>query len=357
MQSLWQKLRSAYVKPYDFRRLIDFRIREPISRDEGLTHFVCDIDKTYLETSFEKFGHLVKIAFEDAQAKRTVLGATEVLLELRWPRGKSITTPGVPRSLNFVSSSPPQLRGVLGDKMILDGLDWTSDTFKNQAYNLMHGRMDQLRQHVVYKAAAILQVFQQAGPNSRFYLIGDNAESDAFIYLGVSLFVAGSMSPHGFQQYLQTGGVDKDSAKKIVQSFEALPAINVCGIFIRRLSGHELAPISPIIGAITLFEDYFDLALAFMRRGVMGAESLWPLLKVFHNQFGMSDQRIRELLRIHFDIACDVNFDVQTLKPYIENCQKEIAANVQTIEPVHVLLSSYSEENIIEAADHWVRKH
>ena len=118
-------------------RLISSRFFEdPASWTEW--QVFCDLDKTYLETDFESLLAMAKIPFEEAFDKRTVFGATEVLTELR--THLLFTETGRKTTLHFVSSSPPQLRNVLEYKLSFDGLDWSSDSFKNQMRNFRLGR-------------------------------------------------------------------------------------------------------------------------------------------------------------------------------------------------------------------------
>ena len=98
-------------------KLIDHRAREPFPDQAGLAHVVCDIDKTYLETEFESLTRVASIAFESATDKITVTGATDVLLAVRWGAMEAPLSDDWPRPLHFVSSSPPQLRAVLEEKL------------------------------------------------------------------------------------------------------------------------------------------------------------------------------------------------------------------------------------------------
>ena len=145
---------------YNFRKLIDRR--QVKDKTLSTKQIICDIDKTYLETNFESVLKLVQIPFEDATDKITVSGANEVLKACRW--GLCEKDPNAhPVALHFISSSPPQLRQVLTEKLMLDFLDWDSDTFKNQAYNIKKGRMDLLNNSIRAAMNAALCIGMRSG--------------------------------------------------------------------------------------------------------------------------------------------------------------------------------------------------
>ena len=166
----WSKLKPS--RPYKLDKLIDRRVLTPFDGHAGI-HIICDIDKTYLETEFDSLLDIAKVAIQDAADKVTVVGSTPVLIAARWGTAEArVATAGSaaeawklaePNHLHFVSSSPPQLRKVLEEKLAGDGLDWSSDSFKNQAYNLRRGRMDLLKHHVGYKSGALLDIARRCG--------------------------------------------------------------------------------------------------------------------------------------------------------------------------------------------------
>jgi hypothetical protein len=268
---------------------------------------ICDIDKTYLETEFDSLARMVRIVFEAAAAKVTVSGASEVLRAARWGhvREQLPAKPQKlfrPRPLHFVSSSPPQLRPVLEEKLLLDGLDWSSDTFKNQAYNLRMGRMDLLRQHVAYKSFAILSVLEKAGEGTKFYMIGDNAESDAYIYVGLKLRMARRLSLSAYEQYLMHAGVEPAVAEVVAQKSERVAKVQIAEILIRNVPGYHFIAEPPLTDGVRVFDNFFQVSLVLMMHGVIGSGSLWELARNFHNQHGMTQEQLRAEL-MHAAIA------------------------------------------------------
>jgi hypothetical protein len=286
------------VDKYDLLKLVDQRVLEEMISGSGKRHVICDIDKTYLETEFESFVKIARIPFEGAKDKITVRGATEVLQAYRWGDARcSDNSAGVfPQPLHFVSSSPPQLRNVLEQKLALDGLDWTSDTFKDQAYNLKKGRFDQLRQQAAYKSAAILAILQQVDSGSQIVFIGDNAESDAFVYLGIKLLVEGKLSKLGYQKYIELAGVEEKVAKTLADILERKLDCKIVGILIRDLPGSKFCLSDPVTRPVRLFADFFEVALFMAGLGYIEDSALWSLIRAFHNRHGLSLERVVAVL-------------------------------------------------------------
>lgn len=294
MANLWKSIRGQGAKDYELGRLIDVRRRDrdrPELPGPSEASIICDIDKTYLETEFESVARMVRIAFEAPADKVTVAGASDVLQACRWA-GRTR-----PRPLHFVSSSPPQLRSVLEEKLMMDGLDWTSDTFKNQAYNLRRGRMDLLRHHIGYKSLAILRLLDTeaqdaaTGPR-RYVLIGDNAESDAYIYLGVKLVIEGLLTTPQYGEYLAAAGVEAGLISELLRAVPAPHKASIGAVLIRNVPGYRFVPESPLTDTVQLFDDFYQAALLLAVHGLLPASALWPLTRTFHNQHGMPQSRL-----------------------------------------------------------------
>lgn len=297
--SFWKSLRKSSDDTYQPGRLLDYR--QNSEYQSAGTQIICDIDKTYLETEFESISRMVRIAFEDAKDKVTVAGAADFLELARWYSFFDETTVAekMPRPLHFVSSSPPQLRSVLEEKLLMDRIDWTSATFKNQAYNLKMGRVDLLRQHVAYKTLAILSVVGRAAAGSRFVMIGDNAETDAYIYLGVKFLAERKLSSSGLNTYLEIAGVESTVAVQIhAEASRLVDGISVPHILIRSVPGYQTIDCPPLTSNIVYFTDYFDASLLLLQADLIDADSLWQLVRRFHNQHGYSLTNLCRRLRV-----------------------------------------------------------
>lgn len=284
MARILPSLSRQRTERYDLWRVVNSRVVEQFPDGNKSIQFICDIDKTYLETEFESLVKMAKIAFfEGAHDKVTVEGAAEVLLALRWGDMNDLSQNAreYPRPLHFVSSSPPQLRGVLEEKLTLDGLDWSSDTFKDQAYNIRKGRFDLLRHQVAYKSAAIINLMKE--PLSSYYMLGDSAESDAYIYLGIKLFLEKKISLEAYKNYLSFSGVEKSAAEAILTHLYESVSAQVSGILIRNLPKYHFISEPPLTDPIFLFADYYDVVLYFAYRKLLAESQLWHLTRIFHN--------------------------------------------------------------------------
>jgi hypothetical protein len=314
--NFWHKLISSSDSEYHLDKVVHSRVVD----DPGFatTHIICDIDKTYLETEFESLLRMAKIAFEAAHDKVTVPGASDVLYLARWGGRAEGDFGGHPHALHFVSSSPPQLRPVLEDKLLLDGLDWNSDTFKNQAYNLRMGRSDLLRHHVGYKSLAILRRVEKAGKNAAFYMIGDNAESDGFIYCGIKFLLSGHLSPNGYRAYLETAGVERTISQDLQNMADGLmrKGLNqtVQAILIRQVPGYQNVEAPPITDVLFNFSSYYEAAILLMIHGVIHPSYLWPLTIKFHNVYRRPIADLDRLLKSVAVTLRSLEFDSEHIK-------------------------------------------
>jgi hypothetical protein len=361
LSTFWKKLKTFTEKKYDFQQLIDSRCWETVPQMASWPHIICDIDKTYLETEFASLLSMAKIAYETAEKKITVRGAAEVLLAARWGNNKPFDAKAFyPRGLHFVSSSPPQLRATLEEKLFLDGLDWNTDTFKNQAYNVMKGRMDLLRQHVVYKSAAILRVIALAGDNSEFYMIGDNAESDSYIYMGVTLFVMGKLSANAYGEYLRIAGADDMTANDFVSKFATPPRAKVAGILIRNAPGYKFIKHDQLAAPIRLFDNYFQAALILMQSKLVPPSKLWELSRKFHNQHGLTRQEIlASLTRVEQNLGDndELLIEIIRVKAAFEKTQTRqevtLTTNLILSPSTFESFNGMSEDDILNSARRW----
>jgi hypothetical protein len=269
-----------------------------IAEPQAKIQVICDIDKTYIETRFETPMAMLKIAFENAEEKVTVTGAPIALLAVRWGNFYAAETRLEPHALHFLSASPPQLRKVIRSKLAIDGLDWTSDTFKNQAYNIKARKLKFLKQHVAYKTATILKQMSLAPRDARFILIGDNAELDAFIYLGIQLFVEKKLSLGAYLEYLSLGGVH-DEVLPTLEPYLQLQKedISVAGIMIRKAPRYELVEAPPLTEFVLPFDHYFEVILHFHAWGLISDEMIWPISRQLHNEYGYTREDVMSALQ------------------------------------------------------------
>ncbi len=287
---LWKSIRDRFSR-YDLEKLIDYQNQNELGTVNYQRAIICDIDKTYLETQFSSFIDIAKIAFEEANDKVTVAGAGEILKLLRWEpsisqnSSESKIAPVIPCALHFISSSPPQLRTILQDKLMLDGLDWTSDTFKNQAYNILKGKLALLRQHIGYKSKAILKVMNGAPQGSHFYFIGDNVETDPFIYLGIFLLTQGFITLDGYYKFLNIANLSESIISSVLSEANKLRQQTAEGIFIRNNGEQAFLPEPPLSDPICFFDHFYIAGLNMITQGILPVHILPNLIRIFHNNY------------------------------------------------------------------------
>lgn len=291
--SFFRKLFRITTSDYELKALVSSRMLEALDQFSQGVHVFCDLDKTYLETEFESWIKMAKIPFESPHDKITVPGASEVLELVRW--GADPRTCVSPRSaIHFVSSSPPQLRLALDGKLTLDHVEWSSDTFKNQTYNLRMARIDLLRHHIAYKTKALLDIATRLPAGSKVLMIGDNAEFDSFIYTGVRLFLEKRMDRTGLKEWLRGARVEDSVIGQVVRDDLVAPAdTSVVGIYIRSVPGYSSRVISRFDGTWYQFENWLQVAWSLMGHSVISASALPSILRDFHNFHGVPMAHIR----------------------------------------------------------------
>jgi len=291
--SFLRHLLRVSSKDYKLRALVSARTLEPMSYFDKSVHVFCDLDKTYLETEFESWIKMAKIPFESPHDKITVPGASEVLELVRWGGG-SKQGDGPRAGLHFVSSSPPQLRLALDGKLTLDRLEWSSDTFKNQTYNLRMGRLDLLRHHIAYKTKAILDIALKLTPESRIVMIGDNAEYDPFIYTGVRLLLEKRFDLDNLRQWLAGAMVDLPVIEQVISNDLRVPdGLRVEGVYIRSVPSYSVQIDSRFDGTWYEFDHWAQMAWSLMKKGIITASVLPQLLRSFHNHHGVPLAHLR----------------------------------------------------------------
>jgi hypothetical protein len=297
----FRNLFGASQEKYDISAVVSTRLEETSIFKQARVQIICDLDKTYLETEFESWVKMAKIPFERPHEKITVAGAAEVLNAARWGLqdfGKPAADLVKPKvGLHFVSSSPPQLRNALDGKLTLDQLDWSSDTFKNQGYNLRMARIDLLRHHIAYKTKAILDIAKLMTSDNEIWMIGDNAEYDAFIYMGLKLFLDGSFVKDELASWLGAANVEKNVVDQVLEGLEQFnhSKPKVGGILIRRLAEYPLIDMKPLSSGAFVFDSWLQVAWVWVELGLIDRNQLWILVRTFHNQHGLSLGLLRDL--------------------------------------------------------------
>jgi hypothetical protein len=142
--------------------------------------YLWDIDKTYLDTKFETFRGLLKIATEKATQKKNIPGSAKLVHALKdaWQKRNG----GELFPLFFISASPPQMEKKIYEKLTIDGVKPFGIFCKDNLPNLRPRRFWRLNKHIGYKLQSLLQLRTYLHNEVRLVLFGDDGESDAVIY-------------------------------------------------------------------------------------------------------------------------------------------------------------------------------
>jgi hypothetical protein len=233
--------------------------------------FIWDIDKTYLSTNFSSLQGLSRIPLEFAVDKQAIAGMPEVLRGIR--RGPGPGYGCVP--LYFVSASPPQLRGVLEHKMILDGVEFDGITFKNWWQIMKKGRPKRLLDQVGFKVCALLEGRQRRSLATE-YLFGDDAESDADAFSLYARLLHEMMSQGEAADLMAETGMREDNQRCALALLDRLPEKRgkVKKVFIhleQRTPPEKFERFGPLV---TPVRGGFQLSLALFALGLVDPDTV-----------------------------------------------------------------------------------
>ncbi|MCY4380705.1 MAG: DUF2183 domain-containing protein [Proteobacteria bacterium] len=277
-------MKSIFPRRYDVWRLVNRKIcHDSASVWQHPIQLISDIDKTYLETAYESLRGMARIMLERAADKKTVEGAREFLRAMKFQEGDLLHWNELSPPLHFISSSPPQLRPVLEHKMAMDYLTCATNSFKDQMYNLKTGKISLIKHQVSYKVASILSLVSRFKQTKSLILLGDNKESDPYIYTLIKYIVTGRLGKQESLQCLTCMDVSQEISESI---FERL-AINqllvnknpnqqelTVLICIRRDQKDKIDEQGELGRDIFWFDGYDELALMFYHLGYFSEEGL-----------------------------------------------------------------------------------
>lgn len=237
-----------------------------------------DLDKTYLDTSFEKLSRLVRIALEGPDDKKNVPGSASLLRELSQPKGRA------PARVCIVSGSPTQMRRTLEEKLRLDGIAWHEFHLKPQWENLKRGRFRALRDQVGYKLPLLLRSRAELPAGLCETLFGDDAEADAFIYSLYADLVAGRIDDQAMVEVLRAAGAYGDAIESCLRALRTLEfrrAEAVQRIFIHLDSGTPPSFFRPFGPRVVPVFNYFQAALVLFAAGHLDAGGVVAVTRAF----------------------------------------------------------------------------
>jgi len=255
--------------------------------------FVWDIDKTYLSTHFSSLQGLSRIPLEFAVDKQAIAGMPECLRGIR--RGPGPGYGCVP--LYFVSASPPQLRGVLEHKMILDGVEFDGITFKDWWQIMKKGRPKRILDQVGFKACALLEG-RQRRPRATEYLFGDDAESDADAFSLYARLVHEKMSQGEAADLMAETGMREDNQRCALALLDRLPEKRgkVKKVFIhleKHTPPEQFQRFGPLVAPV---RGGFQLALALFALGLVDKDTVRQCREAISPEVGTPDPELDTLI-------------------------------------------------------------
>lgn len=255
--------------------------------------FIWDIDKTYLSTNFSSLQGLSRIPLEFAVDKQAIAGMPECLRGIR--RGPGPGYGCVP--LYFVSASPPQLRGVLEHKMILDGVEFDGITFKDWWQIMKKGRPKRILDQVGFKVCALLEG-RQRRPLATEYLFGDDAESDADAFSLYAGLVHESMSYGEARDRIADAGMREDNQRCALALLDRLPEKRgkVKKVFIHLETGTPPEQYDRFESLVAPVRGGFQLSLALFALGLVDEDTVRQCREAISPASGTPDPELDALI-------------------------------------------------------------
>lgn len=255
--------------------------------------FVADIDRTYLATHFSSLRGLARIPFERAADKEDIAGMARLFREIR--RGPAEHGRDTP--LYFVSASPSQLRAVIEQKMVLDGIGFDGTTFKNWSGVMRRLRFRRLREQIGFKLTALLSGRAELPPGAVENLIGDDLETDPLTYALYADVLAGRIPVGDLERILLLNGVMDSDARAIVSLRRDLrPGRGVRRAFIRMERHADPEAFKSYGSGIVGCRGPFQIACALWTQGSIAAEGIVRVASDLLHR-GLSGDVLAERLR------------------------------------------------------------
>src|SRR3989344_1823065 len=175
--------------------------------------YIWDVDKTYLNTSFESKRGLLRVFIEASIDKKALPGVKNLLLELR----KGANTAIELHPIFFISASPLQLKNILEGKFLIDGVQHDGIILKD--YQKMRSRVGKLRlkNNFPYKLLSLLLHRAAMPPESLEILFGDDFERDADVYSLYADILKGVFSDKEIREKLQKERLTTREIKRVIR--------------------------------------------------------------------------------------------------------------------------------------------
>ncbi|MCL4478927.1 MAG: hypothetical protein M1381_07505 [Deltaproteobacteria bacterium] len=183
-----------------------------------------DLDKTYIKTDFETLKGLIKTVLQKPEEKENVPGASALIKEIEKDKNNSVY---------FISGSPEQMRHVLEVKLKIDGIKWDNFVLKPNLRNLLHAKFRALKDQIGYKLPVLLEQRRITPVEVDEVLLGDDAETDAFVYSMYADIIARRVSKDMVEHVLHEANIYEHIKNNILKLYEEVKTADpVKSIFI-----------------------------------------------------------------------------------------------------------------------------
>jgi hypothetical protein len=297
--------------------------------EERGTHevYVWDLDKTYLDTTFETFRGLIRTVMEKAFQKQNIPGTSTLVRALRnhWQethKGKKDFP------IYFITASPPQLERKIHEKLNFDGIYPFGLFCKDNLQNIRPSRFRRLTQQVGYKLQALLQLRLHLREKVHQVLWGDDSEADAIIYSLYSDLCARRMNDDEARRVLKYYKVTGQQVDTILRMVEDIP---------------QQDPVEKIY--INLASDTdAEYYLKFGRRILPTYNSFQLALDLFQDKRLSSS----EVIKVAVDLIQNYGFAIEDLESSIDNLvrrpqlsQEALAEILPILKAQHLVSASF----------------
>ena len=293
-------------------------VTDPIER-ETTDVYVWDLDKTYLDTTFESLSGLWRTVREQAFQKRNVPGTATLVRALR-DHWQEIHRGRKDFPIYFITASPPQLERKIHDKLAFDGIYPFGLFCKDNLRNVSPRRWRRLTQQVGFKLQSLLQLRLHMPETVRQILWGDDSEADAVIYSLYSDLCARRLGDRDARQILKHFKVIGQQVETILRLLEEIP---------------EGDPVEKIYINLAADTDA-DYYLKFGRRILPTYNTFQLALDLFQ------DGRLSEgqVINVARDLVLNYGFGVDELEHWLDEMIRRPVLSDQTVNRVVPLLAS-----------------
>ncbi len=249
--------------------------------------FRWDLDKTYLRTEFDSVRALVRTARLSAEERENIPGSAALIRGMRRPRDARR------HEIYFVSGSPEQLRAKIEKKFELDGIAPEGLVLKPAVSDIFRARFRAIRNQIPYKLGALLRGRAGAPIGARETLLGDDAESDAFIYSLYADLVRGHATREALREVLARSRAYDDQRRYIEHELESIvhePAVVRVIIHLDQLTPPgAFAEYAPLVVPIY---NHLETALVLVLDGTLDAPVVREVAAELLDRFGYTVERL-----------------------------------------------------------------